>query len=97
MGATFQIFLIGVPTVVAVYSTSSFARFICISLIVFVTNIAMIGFIFVPKIFHAYAIFQTTKNSANSPAGSQHSSRSGKGRAPAAPANASAVASGSLM
>lgn len=39
MGSPFQIFLIGVPTIVAVYTLSSFGRFICMSLIVFVTKI----------------------------------------------------------
>jgi len=49
LGTTLQIFLIGVPTVVAVYTTSPFARYICMALIVFVTNSALSGFIIIPK------------------------------------------------
>ena len=96
MGATFQIFLIGVPTVVAVYTTSSFARFMSLSLIVFVTNIALLGFIFIPKMFNEYAIFQESKSNSNSYQGSRYNSKSAKKDA-LSPAISSAVASGNIL
>ncbi len=98
MGSTLQIFLIGIPTVIATYTTSSFARYMSIMLIVFVTNIAMLLFIFVPKMLNEYAIFQESKNSSASGNSSHPSAKSGKfGVDVVAVPNSSAVVSGNLM
>ncbi len=97
MGSTLQIFLIGIPTVIATYTTSSFARYMSMMLIVFVTNFAMLLFIFIPKMFSAYAIFQESKNSSASGNNSHPSGKSGRYGESVPVPNSSAVVSGNLM
>jgi len=97
MGSTFQIFLIGVPTVIAVYSSSSFARFICMSLIVFVTNIAMLGFIFIPKLFNESSLFLNDASHSSGSGTSNTNRASKKGGVVSPPGNATAVASGNIL
>ena len=102
MGSTLQIFLIGIPTIVATYTTSPLARFMSMTLIVFVTNIAMLGFIYVPKMLRGWEIFQESKNSSNNGNYSNSNAHSWKQQDKhksnaVPPSNSAVVVSGNLM